>query len=211
MHPGNHAFELPPQPHFLPRGISLHQYQPDSSGRRAVEEFIHGVYASRFGADVRSFAPVLVCLAEGERIVAAAGYRSAALGPLFLERYLRAPVEKLLPTAAGLRPPRCRIVEVGHLASERFGEGLRLIRVLAHELAEQRFEWGVSTVTQELRRLFLRLHVVPHALGVADPSALGDDAVPWGTYYQHRPIVLAARLAPTLDHLTRRPSLQRIS
>jgi len=53
--------------------------------------------------------------------------------------------------------------------------------------------------------------VVPHALGVVDPSALGDDAVPWGTYYQHRPIVLAARLAPTLDHLTRRPSLQRIS
>ena len=69
MHPGNHAFELPPQPHFLPRGISLHQYQPDSSGRRAVEEFIHGVYASRFGADVRSFAIPSSCPAGGTSLL----------------------------------------------------------------------------------------------------------------------------------------------
>ena len=78
-------------------------------------------------------------------------------------------------------------------------------------LAEQGFEWVVSTVTEELRRLFTRLKVVPHALGAAEPAALGEDAARWGSYYEHRPVVLAGRLAPALDLIARRRSSKRLS
>jgi long-subunit acyl-CoA synthetase (AMP-forming) len=62
----------------------------------------------------------------------------------------------------------------------------------------------VSTLTQELRNLFVRMGVAPLALGVADPAVLGDDVAQWGSYYDHRPLVLAGRLESALQMLARR-------
>jgi Thermostable hemolysin len=173
--------------------------------RVAVEHFIHRVYATHYGADVRHFAPLLVaqCDAEGN-LVAAAGYRPADMGPLFLERYLDAPVQSLLGTPGALRPGRERIVEVGHLAAVRAGEGRRLILRLGPLLAAQGYQWVVSTLTEELRLLFMRLGIAPLALGVADPAVLGADAAAWGSYYDHRPVVLAGQIEIALQVLARR-------
>ncbi len=86
----------------------------------------------------------------------------------------------------------------------RAGEGRRLILLLGPHLAGQGFEWVVSTLTQELRNLFVRMGVAPLALGVADPAVLGDEAAQWGSYYDHRPLVLAGRLDAALQMLARR-------
>jgi AcrR family transcriptional regulator len=170
-----------------------------------VEAFISAVYRQRYGAELSQFAPLLVSLhdADGD-CVAAAGYRAADGGPLFLERYLPGPVDALLPAPAGREPLRRAIVEVGHLAATRAGEGRRLILLLGPHLAGQGFEWVVSTLTQELRNLFVRMGVAPLALGVADPAVLGDLAAQWGSYYDHRPLVLAGRLDAALHTLARR-------
>src|SRR5690349_7762633 len=61
------------------------------AGRAGVETFVRQVYAARYGAEIDRFAPVLTALRLGDELVAAAGYRAAAAGPLFLEQYLRAP------------------------------------------------------------------------------------------------------------------------
>jgi hypothetical protein len=172
------------------------------------------VYAERYGADVRRFAPSLVALrdAAGD-LVAAAGFRRAADGPLFLERYLPGPVETLLADQGGegdsvpAHPTREQVVEVGHLAASLPGEGRRLILMLGPELAEHGFRWVVSTLTEELRHLFVRLGITPTALGVADPSRLGSEAARWGSYYDHHPLVLAGRLDVALRVLARRRSL----
>ena len=87
-----------------------------------------------------------------------------------------------------------RIVEVGHLAATRAGEGRRLILLLGPHLAAQRFEWVVGTVTRSCASLFLRIGITPLTLGAADPAALGDEAGHWGSYYEHRPLVLAGHL-----------------
>jgi hypothetical protein len=54
--------------------------------------------------------------------------------------------------------------------------------------------WIVSTVTRELRHLFVRMGIAPLALGAADASCLGDDVKDWGSYYAHEPVVLAVQL-----------------
>jgi hypothetical protein len=171
--------------------------------RAAVEAFIRGVYARRYDARVTSFAPTLVALWDGDRITAAAGYRSADSGPLFLERYLPRPVDQLLGASAQALPRRERIVEVGHLAATQVGEGRRLVLMLGAHLRERGCDWVVSTLTGELRQLFVRIGIAPLTLGVADPGLLGADAGDWGRYYEHSPLVLAGHLPKALRHIMR--------
>lgn len=173
--------------------------------RGAVEEFISEIYARRYAAKVPHFAPMLVGLREGGELLAAAGYRGAAQEPLFLERYLPSPVEAVLAAKADAHLCRAQIVEVGHLAATRGGEGRRLIQLLAPHLASQGFEWVVGTVTQELRPMLVRLGTAPLTLGAADPALLGEEAGLWGRYYEHQPVVLATHLLRALHrHATRR-------
>lgn len=180
---------------------------PLATDRATVESFVQAVYARRHGARVRQFAPTLVSLRDGDGLVAAAGYRSAAVGPLFLERYLDAPIEQLLAAQTGMpAPARERIFEVGHLAASRAGEGRRLVFRLGPHLAAQGCEWVVGTLTDELRSLFVRLGITPLTLASADPSRLGDagSIADWGRYYEHRPMVLAGHLPQALLRLAAR-------
>lgn len=207
------AMDPPPAPREPSRAAAAPRFGiclPGDPLRPELEAFIGEVYRRRHGARVRAFMPVLVSLRDASGIVAAAGYRCAGDSPLFLERYLDAPVESLLAAAQGAAPDRAAIVEVGHLAAARAGEGRRLILALGPHLARQRFQWVVGTLTRELRSLFLRIGVTPLTLGPADPAALGEQAADWGTYYEHAPLVLAGHLPQALRHLAgRRPGTSR--
>lgn len=179
---------------------------PGDAARAGLEQFISGIYAKRFGARVRQFAPHLVGLrdAHSGAWVAAAGFRQAGQSPLFLERYLDAPIESILSQHRGRPVARQGIVEVGHLSAARPGAGRLLIPMLGQHLARESTQWVVSTLTQELRHLFIRMGVTPIALGQADPAAVGPDAADWGTYYEHHPVVLAGRLDAALRLMRRR-------
>jgi hypothetical protein len=191
-----------------PAAFRLAEYRPGHPGRAEAEAFVRRVYAARFQAQIKAFAPVLVGLHDRDSVlVAAAGYRNAAAGPLFLERYLHLPVEQLLRHPNATPDDRQGIVEVGHLAAEKPGEGRRLILLLGPLLAQAGFDWVVSTLTQELRHLFVRLGVAPLALGCADPSLLGESAADWGRYYDHQPVVLAGQIPVALKALSRRGAL----
>ena len=181
----------------------LATHGPGDAHRSEVEQFIAGVFARRFGARVPAFAPMLVSVRDPDdgALVAAAGYRPAGQGPLFLERYLQDPVEAVLGCHSDAPLSRGDVVEVGHLAASRAGAGRRLMILLAPHLQQQGFRWVVCTLTQELRHLLPRLGITPLALGKADPTALAGDAAAWGSYYDHAPIVLAGELLPALRRL----------
>ena len=196
---------LPYAGHTRAESPSLHLHDAGDARRAEVEQFIRSVYAERFDARLDRFAPHLVSLRDGDgRIVAAAGYRFARSAPLFLERYLDEPIEAALARQAAATPSRDGIVEVGHLAAARAGEGRRLILLLGPHLAERGGQWVVSPLTEELRHLFVRIGVTPLALGLADPARLGDAAANWGRYYEHQPVVLAGHLPAALRILARR-------
>ena len=186
----------------IPSRLCVHT--ADDEGREEVEAFIRSIFKARFGAEIRNFAPCLVSLRDRSGdITAAAGYRVAAESPLFLERYLAAPIEAVLsPHEPTL--DRADVVEVGHLASLRPGRGIVLMSLLGMHLAAQNLRWVVGTATKELRQLFDRLGVAPVALGIAHPKMLGDEeAAHWGSYYDHGPEVLAGHLQRSLQRLER--------
>ena len=193
----------PPGAHGAHHRPRLSAYDLHAPQRRRVERFIQAVYRRRYGARIAAFAPVLVAVECGSRLLAAAGYRPAD-EPLFLERYLAAPVEACLRAHVDPAPPRERIVEVGHLAAIRIGAGRLLMPLLGRHLAAAGFEWVVSTATQELRHLFTRMRLAHAVLGEADPERLGAEAANWGTYYAHRPLVVAGNIAAGMAQLERR-------
>lgn len=176
--------------------------------RTEVETFITRLYRSHFDAAVADFAPFIVSLRDRSGTIAAAGYRYAT-EPLFLERYLPAPVDEMLSTPDpvthalfSVRPvPRSSIVEVGHLAAARPGAGQLLFQHLAHHLADQGREWVVNTATRSLRALFLRMKFSYVDLGAAEAERAGIDPLAWGRYYAQSPRVIAGRLSENLHRL----------
>lgn len=180
----------------------------DNPQRREVEQFIGQIYSRRYGARVQAFAPMLVSLRDpGDGgIVAAAGYRQARHGRLYLERYLDAPIESVLAARVEIPPSRGNVVEIAHLSAGRPGAGRALMYLLGPHLAEQGFGWVVCTLTRELRHLLMRMGLAPLALAPADPAALADEASEWGTYYDHQPVVLAGELRSSLRRLADRHS-----
>lgn len=182
-------------PASAPMCHSFQVVEPDDPDRAPVERFVQEVFRRHHGAQVRRFTPVLVAMrnARGE-LVAAAGYRCAADGPLFLERYLNGPVEALLDVEDASAVSRHSIVEVGHLVANEAGQGRRLILQLGAYLAGQRYQWVVATLTQELRHLFTRLGIQATPLAPARAEVLGSDAADWGHYYEHSPMVFAGRV-----------------
>lgn len=173
---------------------------PSTPGQRAtLEHFIAARFDRVYGARLTHFMPNLLGLrdAAGEW-QAGVGYAGAAAGPLFLEQYLDAPVERMLALALGHPVERARVVEVGNFAASRAGTARRLIPALARSLRELGFEIAVFTATRELRNAFLRLKLWPLLLAQADPVRLRGGAAPWGTYYAHRPIVMGGRIAECL-------------
>ena len=176
-----------------------------SPRRDAAENFIRSVFSNHYSAQVRSFAPDLMLLEQADRITAAAGWRGAAQGPLFLETYLDAPVEAHIARLAASPVARERIAEVGNLAAITPGGGARMILTLAEHLDRLGYEWVVFTATQELIGIFAKLGLPPLALGVADPARLGESASDWGRYYDSQPVVVAGRIRLALERMRNQP------
>ena len=171
--------------------------------RAAIERFIANVYRARFGARVHGWAPTLVALSLAGELVAAAGYRRAS-ETLYLERYLREPVEAAIRARTGAHVDRDAVVEVGHFAATRHGEGRHLMALLGRHLHANGARWAAMTATRELRMLYARLGLTAWWLADATREAVGPAAADWGGYYDHAPAVVAGPIARNLARLERK-------
>lgn len=184
--------------------LAIRHIVAGSRRREEVEEFIRATFKSRFDATVTSFAPNLMALERDARIVAAAGWRCAAEGPLFLESYLDVPIDTAVAKLAGHPVDRALIVEVGHLAATRAGGSIDVILALSRHLGHLGYEWVAFTATSELLGIFRKLGLAPLALAPADPARLGAQAGAWGRYYDNAPVVVAGRIRLALEKAARR-------
>lgn len=161
--------------------------------RSQAEHFIAERFHALHGARVQHFMPVLLGLRDaGDVLLAACGLRGGAAGELFLESYLRRPVEHALSSALNEAVERDRIVEVGNLAVALPATAREFIAALTRFLVASPYEWVVFTGVTALRNAFRRLGIALIDLGPAVldalPPGMQDD---WGDYYRGGPRVCA--------------------
>jgi hypothetical protein len=181
-------------------------------GRKEVEQFIHSCYAFAYNADLKSFLPKIMSLRnEQGQISAALGYRKAGTDRLFLENYLKSPVENYLESISGSSVNREDIIEVGNLASASSGGNRLLITALSGLLQGKGAKWVVFTATPALLNSFSRMGLHPYALSLADKESVGKEVDDWGSYYEQAPVVVAGNVAQAYAALEKKLRLEQVN
>lgn len=184
---------------------ALEEHERGSPRRAELESFVRDEFLAHFGANVKHFMPKLLALRGNDNAVrAVVGCRAAADERLFLETYTRMPIEAAIAERTGLRIPRERIVEIGSLACRSATAAVAIVRALVPHLLEARFTWVVFTGADTVMNVFRHLGLSPRSLCPADPLLLGDARHEWGSYYDHRPQVMAGRIQDGLRASVRR-------
>jgi hypothetical protein len=175
--------------------FGVHFSQPDAADRAEVERFIGDIFRQAYGAEIKRFKPCLMSLRDqGNRLVAACGFRSAALEPLFLETYLGQPIETILSEHVGFPVRRNDIVGVGNFSVAEPGMARYLITAINDHLHDTHNQWAVFTAVPVLRNAFIKMNLNPVILGDADKSRLpAEEQAEWGSYYEQKPQVMAVR------------------
>lgn len=165
-----------------------------------IVQFIQGRYAAIHGTrppvDYSRLRSAMRTGSEG----AALGYRRAAGGPLFLERYLDVPVEEALRERLGAPVERKDIVEIGCLAANSPPAMIQLWMQVAAELHAQA-EVATAVLSAPLRSMLGRIGIQLFSLAPASANRLGEAALQWGEYYRTDPVVCAAYLSDARDRL----------
>ncbi|WP_227714190.1 thermostable hemolysin [Marinobacter sp. 1-4A] len=202
----------PDSPELVPAlrcaGRWLSEISPGTALAATVAEFIRRRFLQAYGAEPALRIPLLLALTSAQgTLLAAVGVRDAALEPLFLEDYLPAPIESVMPVPGIARE---NIAEIAHLAGVEAGVSRHLFVSLTVWLADAGFEWVVCTGTDQLRNSFHRLGIATRVLAQADPERLPDRGAGWGRYYEHQPLVIAINVADSLSTLRQANLLRRI-
>ena len=163
--------------------------------RAAAEAFVRTRFLRSHGAHISTFMPTLLLLtdADGE-LAAVAGFRSAAHEPLFLERYLPAPIEQALTSRIGRQVQRAAIVEVGNFAALDSRRAGVLMSFMPAYFLEGSARWLVFTATASIRRILCAMGGRCVEVGSADGACVSGGADEWGRYYSADPRVMAGFL-----------------
>ncbi|HEU0283050.1 MAG TPA: thermostable hemolysin, partial [Gallionella sp.] len=175
------------------RPFDVHFSQPGAKDRAEIERFISDIFYQAYGAKIKRFKPCLMSLRDQDnKLVAACGFRSAALEPLFLEIYLDQPIEAVLSERIGSPVKRNDIVEVGNLSVAEPGMARYLIAAILTQLHATSKEWAVFTAVPMLRNAFIKMNLNPVILGDPDKNRLSpEEQVEWGSYYEQKPQIMA--------------------
>lgn len=175
------------------RPFGMYFSQPGANDRAEIEQFISNVFHQAYGAKIKRFKPCLMSLRDQDnKLVAACGFRSAALEPLFLEIYLDRPIEAVLSERTGFPVKRSSIVEVGNLSVVEPGMARYLIAAIVTQLHATSKQWAVFTAVPVLRNAFVKMGLNPFILCNADKSRLApEEQAEWGNYYEQKPQIMA--------------------
>jgi hypothetical protein len=163
--------------------------------REEAERFVQARFQRAHGAQITTFMPTLLLYKESTGpLWGVTGCRSAATEPLFLERYLAAPIEAAITASTGARVRRHDIVEVGNFASLNPRAATRFVSRLPRLLLEEGHTWIAFTATSSIRRILQHLGARCADLGPADGACVRHGPDQWGRYYSNDPRVLVGYL-----------------
>jgi len=163
--------------------------------RTAIEAFIARVFRRAYGAEIHQFAPWLLTLYDGERILGAVGIRPASLEPLFIQQYLDARVEQVVAGVERRPVDGEAIAEIGNLAAVRPGTGSLLLITLCLLLQRYGYRWVACNATVGVQNLFAHLNWPVTPVARADKTRLQGGYLHWGSYYEYPSTVLVTSVA----------------
>jgi hypothetical protein len=167
----------------------------DDSRRKQAEAFIRQRFRQSHGAQIATFLPSLLLLTDGDDgIAAVTGFRCAAREPLFLERYLSAPIEAELSSHTAEPVRRAQIIEVGNFAAIDSRRAKILMSFLPAYLLGQSARWIAFTATTAIRAMLSTAGARCLDLGAADHEHVAGGVDQWGRYYSNDPRVMAGYL-----------------
>lgn len=179
--------------------------------RQDAEAWVAARYAASYQASLKHFLPWLFTMRCLGSLSGVAGLGPAGTRPLFLERYLPAPVETLLAQQLAVPVQRRDIVEVGNLAADQRGASHLLFVLFSAVLQRAGYRWIVFTATRALRNNLDKLGFPLHTLGEASITQVpADEQAAWGRYYDTSPVVVAGDLAEAFRLMQERPLLRRV-
>jgi len=175
--------------------FDVHFSRPGADNRAEIERFISDVFHQVYGAEIKRFKPCLMSLRnQDNKLVAACGFCSATLEPLFLETYLDQPIEAAISEHAGFPVKRSDIVEVGNFSVAEPGVARYLITAIVDQLHATSKQWAVFTAVPLVRNTFIKMNLNPVMLGDADKNRLpAEEQAEWGSYYAQKPQIMAVR------------------
>jgi hypothetical protein len=169
--------------------------EADEPRRREAEAFVRERFLRSHGAQVTTFMPTLLLLTDSSgELAAVAGYRNAAIEPLYLEKYLSVPVERSIASQIDRHVKRSEIVEVGNFAARNSHRAKVLMSFMPSYFLECPARWIVFTATSAIRGMLLALGGSCVELGTADGACVAGGADDWGRYYSRDPRVMAGFL-----------------
>ncbi len=187
-------------------GVSINIDNRFSKQRKLVESYIHDKFHKQYDADIKQFLPHILSMKCNENLCATVGIRTAETEPLFLENYLRFPIEQEIGKYFKTAIKRENIVEIGNLVSTWRGSSQLLFIFLTDLLCRLDREWVVFTATKEVELLLKKMHFSPVHLADASLSMLDDDKETWGSYYDNNPKVMFGH-APSAMSILKQSSI----
>ncbi|GGJ51388.1 thermostable hemolysin [Streptomyces brasiliensis] len=169
--------------------------QRDTPDFQIAADLVQDVFATQYQASIRPNPDAFLAYFESaedgtESALACAGLSFPEQDNILLERYLDAPVEKVIADELDAPVAREQILQIGNIASVRASAGGEIIKALPLVMACLGRPYAVMTMTGRLAMLMQRLGVVFHPLVDASRDALSpQEAAQWGSYYDTRPVV----------------------
>ncbi len=164
-----------------------------------ARELVAAQYRQHFNACLLPDYPRFIGLSGmDQKPVAAIGIRRFVEATPFCQRYLERPLEQVLAERAGCDIDRAGLVELGNLAVARPRLLAPMFQRTAEWLEQSGSDWIVFCLTRTLRLALNDADAELVDLGPARAEAMGPMIAHWGSYYQHDPRVMAARVGQPL-------------
>ena len=200
--------------------------QTSNTQNQDTQVFIQKIYEYIHHAKLSYFMPILFSgfsntpsyagwLSDDDNPLPALGPTNVAIGlkpigeaKVFLEQYLKAPIQVEISKLAKEPVDRQRIFEIGNLASGCAGTARLMVAFLVFYLStpvinqtnhrhQSKADWVVCTGTDAVRHILISMGISSHVIAKATAEALDnpEQVSAWGSYYEHNPLVLAINVA----------------
>lgn len=191
----------------IANSFAMEVFTLNSAGRKEAEDFIKQGFKKSYSANIDITMPQILTIKNGN-FKAALGIRSAQ-SPLFIEQYLKTPIEQNIPFS-GQQVTRDEIVEIGNLYSNANRFTVPLFLVTAVSLFYKNYQYLAFAGTSKVLTILSKAGIEFSYLCEAKKSALIPSSDDWGSYYDTNPKVVVIALSSVISAIDKQVKYQKL-